>query len=58
MEVVDVLCSCDPAALTELRVDGGDQVAVVVVADRFCCCRRIEAEPTVLDGIDRPLTGR
>jgi hypothetical protein len=51
------LRSCDRMALTELRVNGGDEVAVVV-ADHFCCCRRIEVDPTVLDGIDHPLTGR
>ena len=38
-----------------LRVDGGDEIAAVVVADHRCGCCVIEAEPAVLDGIDHPL---
>jgi hypothetical protein len=45
----------DGAALTELGVDGGDEVAAVVVADHLCGGRWVETEPAVIDGISHPL---
>src|ERR1700684_1260210 len=49
------LCASDGTALAELRVDGGDQVAAVVVADHFGGGRRVSGEPAVAHGIDHPL---
>jgi hypothetical protein len=49
------LRACECAALGELGVDGGDEIAAVIVADHRGGRCRIEPEPAILDGIDHPL---